>query len=103
LPAIIQNIINLLDFGLDIETSVHRPRFGGFDIAAAARGVQKTMIEADVSEVVRKAAARRGIAWSVVNPWNWFHGSFEGIWIDPETREMHACGDPRRTAQAMAL
>lgn len=103
LPAIIQNIINLLDFDLDLETSVHLPRFGGFDYRAGLLDIQQTMIEADIATEVRDAAARRGMAWSVVNPWNWFHGSFEGIKIDPEAGLMTACGDPRRTAQAMAL
>ena len=58
-------------------------------------------IEVDMPESVRDAVARRGITWGVVNPWNWHHGSFEGIHIDPETGEMAACGDPRRTAQAL--
>lgn len=103
LPNIIQNTLNLLDFGLDIETSVHTPRFGGNDYEAAAFGVQRTMIEVDVPGEVRDAVVARGVNFHPVNPWNWHHGSFEGIWIDPEAGEMSACGDPRRTAQAMAV
>lgn len=91
LQNIVQNTTNMLDFGISIEKSVHRPRFG-------ARG----LIEVDLDEEVRKAAEARGLSFDVVNPWNWHHGSFEGIVIDPTTGTTTACGDPRRTAQALA-
>ena len=101
LQNVLQNTLNLLDFGIDIEESVHRPRFGGPAWDAPVPG--RTAIEVDLPEEVRKKAAERGITWDPVNPWNWLHGSFEGIWIDPDTREMSACGDPRRTSQALAV
>ena len=100
LQNILQNTVNMLDFGLDIETSVHTPRFGGPAWNVPTPGL--TSIEVDVAEGVRGAASKHGIAWDVVNPWNWLHGSFEGIWIDPVTGVMSACGDPRRTSQALA-
>ena len=76
--------------------------FGGNDYEAAALGIQRTLIEVDLPAEVRDEVARRGIQFGVVNPWNWHHGSFEGIWMDPGTGEMTACGDPRRTAQALS-
>ena len=99
LQNITQNTTNLLDFGFSIEESVHRPRFGGPNFKAA--GTPQTYIEVDIDEKVRGAATEKGIAFKVVNPWNWMHGSFEGIAIDPTTGELTACGDPRRTAQAL--
>jgi gamma-glutamyltranspeptidase/glutathione hydrolase len=92
LQNIVQNTTNILDFGFGIEQSVHRPRFGG-----------SSLIEVDIDEKVRKAAEARGLTFDVVNPWNWMHGSFEGIAIDPATGTTTACGDPRRTAQALAV
>lgn len=103
LPNIIQNTINLLDFGLDIESSIHTPRFGGLDYEAAALGVRGTMVEVDLPEAVRDEVVARGVNLHPVNPWNWHHGSFEGIWIDPRSGEMSGCGDPRRTAQALTV
>jgi gamma-glutamyltranspeptidase/glutathione hydrolase len=94
---ILQNTVNLLDFGVPIDESVHRPRFGG-----QYRDGPGPMIEADVDEAVRKGAEKLGISWDLVNPWNWHLGSFEGIWIDPETGEAAACADPRRAGLAMA-
>ena len=43
---------------------------------------------------------KAGAEIEVVNPWNWTHGSFEGIRIEGDVAS--ACGDPRRTAQAIA-
>jgi gamma-glutamyltranspeptidase/glutathione hydrolase len=94
---ILQNTTNLLDFGLDIEDSVHRPRFGNKYLKPGP------MIEADLNEDVRKDAEKRGQTFEVVNPWNFHCGSFEGIAIDPTTGEASACGDPRRAGQAMAV
>jgi gamma-glutamyltranspeptidase/glutathione hydrolase len=92
LQNIVQNTTNMLDFGIGIEESVHRPRFGG-----------RSLIEVDLDEEVRKEAESRGLTFDVVNPWNWMHGSFEGIAIDPATGTTTACGDPRRSAQALAV
>jgi gamma-glutamyltranspeptidase / glutathione hydrolase len=96
IPNILQNTTNILDFGMDIEESVHRPRFG-------ATALSGQMIEADVDERLRGEVARRGIELDVVNPWNWHHGSFEGVHIDHETGLMSACGDPRRAGQAIGV
>jgi len=95
LANIAQNIVNIIDFGLPIDESVHRPRFGG--VSGTAPG--SIMIEVDIDERVRKAVAARGVKMDVVNAWNWLHGSFEGIHIDNGT--FKACGDPRRTAIAI--
>jgi hypothetical protein len=39
------------------------------------------------------------LAFEVTNPWNWHHGSFDGVLMEDGT--FKACGDPRRTAVAM--
>ena len=98
LQNILQNTTNILDFGIPIAESVNRPRFGGGSYTSPG----KLLVEVDLDENVRKAAAKRGIAWDVVNPWNWHHGSFEGIFLDADGTA-HACGDPRRNAMALAV
>ena len=97
LQNILQNTTNILDFGIPIAESVNRPRFGGGSYTSPG----KLLVEVDLDGQVRKAAAKRGIAWDVVNPWNWHHGSFEGIFLDADGTA-HACGDPRRNAMALA-
>jgi gamma-glutamyltranspeptidase/glutathione hydrolase len=98
LANILQNTVNILDFGIPIAESVNRPRFGGGSYTTPG----KIMIEADIDPNVRNAAAVKGISWEVVNAWNWHHGSFEGIYMDAGGTA-HACGDPRRNAMAGAV
>ena len=97
LQNILQNSLNLLQFGAEVEESVHRPRFGGPSLTVPGA----VLIEADFPEAVREKVAERGINFDVVNPWNWHHGSFEGIHLGADG-ERRACGDPRRCSMAEA-
>ena len=97
LQNILQNSLNLLQFGIPVEESVNRPRFGGPSLTTPGA----VLIEADFPEAVREKVAERGVRFDVVNPWNWHHGSFEGIHLASDgTRR--ACGDPRRCSMAEA-
>lgn len=97
LQNILQNSLNILQFGVPVGESVNRPRFGGPSLTTPGA----VLIEADFPESVREKAAERGVRFDVVNPWNWHHGSFEGIHLaDDGTRR--ACGDPRRCSMAEA-
>lgn len=93
----LQNTLNVLEFGVPVGDSVNRPRFGGPSLTTPGA----VLIEADFPESVREAVARRGIRFDVVNPWNWHHGSFEGIHLDAAGMR-RACGDPRRCSMAEA-
>lgn len=96
--CIVQNSINILDFGLDIETSVHKPRFGG----SSMNNFLALMIERDMGDKTIDRLRKEGAAIEVVNPWNWTHGSFDGVAIDANG-VASACGDPRRTAAALTV
>jgi gamma-glutamyltranspeptidase/glutathione hydrolase len=98
LQNILQNTVNILDFGIPIADSVNRPRFGGGSYTKPGT----LLVEVDLDVKVRDAAAKRGISWDTVNPWNWHHGSFEGIHMTTDGTA-HACGDPRRNAMAIAV
>ncbi|HKX57079.1 MAG TPA: gamma-glutamyltransferase [Xanthomonadales bacterium] len=98
LQNILQNTVNILDFGIPIGESVNRPRFGGGSYTKPGT----LLVELDVDPKVRDAAANRGIRWDTVNPWNWHHGSFEGIHMTADGTA-RACGDPRRNAMAIAV
>jgi gamma-glutamyltranspeptidase/glutathione hydrolase len=95
LTAIVQNAVNVLDFGMDLEASVHLPRFG------TAWGASAQAIEVDVPESLRRAVVGRGMKVEVTSPWHFTLGSFEGIHVDPGTAARSACGDPRRNSHAM--
>jgi gamma-glutamyltranspeptidase/glutathione hydrolase len=94
---ILQNTINHLDFGIPLEQSVHRPRFGGGSLGLGG----SNYIEVDLDEKVRKAVAARGVTFHPVSPWHFMNGSFEGIAF-AANGTMSGCGDPRRNSHAEA-
>jgi len=100
LQNIVQNYTNIFDFGMGIEESSNRPRFGN---AYAAGGAMFPAVEVDFPAATRDAANARGLGVGVVNQWNWGMGSFEAIYIDPDSGRRHACGDARRNAMAEAV
>ena len=89
----LQNAINILDFGMSINESVHRPRYGSMVEGS-------TTIEKDYDESVRKAVEKRGVAFDIVNPWNPSQGAFAGICFESGSGMMIACGDPRDHSKA---
>jgi gamma-glutamyltranspeptidase/glutathione hydrolase len=100
LATIVQNIINLIDFGLPIDRSVALPRFGGPgpEIGSTWDVRLGTMIEADVPEQVLMHLEKQRIPHVVVSPWYQLCGSFEAIQRLGPTDPLVACGDPRRTS-----
>ncbi|MFC3053257.1 gamma-glutamyltransferase [Kordiimonas pumila] len=97
-PSVVQNIINHIDFGLDIKASVEKPRLGGGSISNPGA----YLMEAGMGDSVISRARELGVPLDVVNPYNWHHGSFDGLFVDGHG-VVSGCGDPRRTAMAMAL
>ncbi|REK08427.1 MAG: gamma-glutamyltransferase [Acidobacteria bacterium] len=100
LQNITQNVTNMLDHGMGIEESTNRPRFG---TAYSAGGGMFLAAEADFPRATVDAVNERGLGMQIVNPANFGMGSFEAIWIDPETGVREACGDRRRCAMAEAV
>lgn len=102
---IVQNTVNILDFGMDIETSVHRPRFGGPNsiegLLSGAAGTPTYLCEADIDQGLRDEVTERGIRFDVVNPWNIHAGSYEGVHMVGGVAR--GCADPRRAGAAEAL
>ena len=101
---LVQNAVNILDFGIDIETSVHRPRFGGPTLSSFPGGGFNNptyYCEADIDESLRNEVTKRGIHFDVVNAWNANSGSYEGVHLINSVG--HACADPRRAGAAEAV
>ncbi|WP_157987781.1 gamma-glutamyltransferase family protein [Jiangella endophytica] len=104
IPNIVQNTVNILDFGIDIEDSVHRPRFGGPTVGTMRDPSAPPVyaIEADIDETLRAEVISRGVGLEVCNPWSIHSGSYEGVHIAADG-VMSACADPRRTGKAAAV
>ncbi len=105
--CVLQNLVNLMDFGMSIEQSVAEPRFGARPHDPARGWVPGTTLESGYADgvldaVLRWAGGNR--LWTrEIGPWNSMTGNFDGITIDPVTGEMRSCGDPRRMGVAIAV
>nr|WP_240946463.1 gamma-glutamyltransferase [Pseudomaricurvus alkylphenolicus] len=101
--GLVENIVqvstSLLDFDMNIEEAVHQPRFGS---AWGAKVPGAFFVEGHMDKSVLDYLNKHDAKYQLQNPWNWSNGSFDGIYFD-ESGLAHACGDPRRSAQAFAL
>lgn len=102
IPNCVQNAVNILDYGMDIETSVHRPRFGGQSLASLAGGPLSYMCEIDCgTSEMHEEVSKRGLKLTLTSPWGFHYGSYEGVHIKPDG-VTEACADPRRAGLAEA-
>ena len=98
----VTNALNILDFGMDIETSVHQPRIGGPTYTSDSLAPDAFFLELDCGTPEIQAEVRkRGLKTELVNPWNYHSGSYEGVHIAADGLAS-ACADPRRTGVALA-
>ena len=99
----VTNALNILDFGMDIETSVHQPRIGGPTFTPDTLSPDAFSLELDCGTPEMHAEVRRrGLKIELVNPWNYHSGSYEGVHT-AANGVASACADPRRTGAAMAV
>ena len=103
IPACVTNVLNIVEYGLDIEASVHAPRVGGPSLPAMlVPGNLTTTVEVDCGdESIRSQVKKRGLPLEPQSPWNFMLGSYEGIHLKADG-EAEACADPRRAGAAEA-
>lgn len=104
--CVLQNLVNIIDFGMPIEQSVAEPRFGARPHDPTLGWAPGTTLESgypdSVLREVRRWATGRRLWTRDLGPWNSMTGNFDGITIDPDTGTMRSCGDPRRMGIALA-
>lgn len=98
MEAVTQVTSHIIDFAQPVEDAVARPRIGGASMAQFG----SSMVERDLGEDYIAYLRQKGMALEVMYGWHWNMGSFEGVHIAADGTA-RACGDPRRTAVAMAV
>ena len=99
-----QTLINLVDFGMNIQQAIEAPRWTTRSFPASP--FPHTMhpgdmaVEARIPEATRQALIARGHKLRVVPAWSL--GSSAGIIVDPTTGVLSAGADPRVEAYAWA-
>jgi gamma-glutamyltranspeptidase/glutathione hydrolase len=102
--CILQNLVNMMDFGMSVEQSVHQPRFGTRPHTPERGWEPGTTLEADFAPAMRDSfldwTAERRLWSKLIHPRSVLTGNFEGIAIDPATGVLSSCADPRRVGAA---
>jgi len=99
---ILQNLVNMLDFGMSIEESVHQPRFGSYTFSDEG-WTGGNLVEPELIDRHGAYLNERGIYTRIAEPWAWILGAFECIGFDEAGHQMVSCGDPRRLSRAEGL
>lgn len=102
--CVIQNLVNLMDFGMSVAESVHQPRFGTRPHSPERGWEPGTTLEAGFDDHIQRRfldwTAERRLWSKLVHPWCTLTGNFEGIALDPARGQLSSCADPRRVGAA---
>ncbi|MHB8731742.1 MAG: gamma-glutamyltransferase family protein [bacterium] len=102
LVTTVQVLVNLIDFGLNLQDAIAAPRFRWIDDVADPLPARALRIESRMPEATREAFARRGYGVDTLGPWSMRVGGVQGVQIDPETGWLAGAADPRRNGYAVA-
>ncbi|MBE7186340.1 MAG: gamma-glutamyltransferase, partial [Methylobacterium mesophilicum] len=101
--CILQNLVNMMDFGMSVAQSVHEPRFGARPHTPARGWEPGTTLESGFAPEIQRRfldwTAERRLWGKTIHPRSVLTGNFEGIMIDGRDR-LHSCADPRRVGLA---
>ncbi len=95
-----QMIINLIDFGRNIQDAIAAPRFRWKDDVGDPLPPKVILLEGRFLPAVRKALAARGYRLEILEDWSMKVGGGQGI-VFREDRWMMGGADPRRNGYAM--
>lgn len=101
--CILQNLVNMMDFGMTVAESVHEPRFGTRPHSPERGWEPGTTLESGFTTGMQEKFLRwtdeRRLWSKLIHPRSVLTGNFEGISIDANHR-LHSCADPRRVGLA---
>ncbi|MDD5293098.1 MAG: gamma-glutamyltransferase [Candidatus Izemoplasmatales bacterium] len=92
--AIVQTMINVMDFGMDIQTAIEKPRVYHY----AATNME---IEGAIGTAVINALRNLGYNPQTYYGTNLYFGGVHAIVLDPDTGIMHGGADRRRDGKAL--
>lgn len=94
---VVQVVVNMLDYGLDLQSAIEAPRFKIEDLAGTL------LVEERLEAATRAALAALGHRVKDVAGWTDRVGGVEGVCVDAATRSMLGGYDPRRNSMAAGL
>jgi gamma-glutamyltranspeptidase / glutathione hydrolase len=107
IQAMLQVVLNVLHFGMDLQTAIEAPRVASYSFPSSFAPFQyfpgRLAVEGRIDKAVRDALAARGHEIQDWADWTWLAGSVEAIQTDPDSGLIAAGADPRRPAYAIAI
>jgi gamma-glutamyltranspeptidase/glutathione hydrolase len=101
--CILQNLVNMMDFGMSVAQSVHEPRFGTRPHSPELGWAPGTTLECGFAPAMQEKflawTSERRLWSKLIHPRSVLTGNFEGISIDAQDM-LHSCADPRRVGLA---
>ena len=94
---VVQVIVNMLDYGLDIQSAIEAPRFKMESLNG------RVGLEARFDRATRDQLAAMGHGVFDFPHWTDRVGGVEGVYVDPQTGHMLGGYDPRRNSMAVGL
>jgi gamma-glutamyltranspeptidase / glutathione hydrolase len=102
LVTTVQVLVNLIDFGLNLQDAIGAPRFRWIDDVADPLPARALRIESRMPEATRAAFAARGYGVETLGPWSMRVGGVQAVQMDAETGWLAGAADPRRNGYAVA-
>jgi len=89
----IQNLVNILDFGMDPQKAAYAVKFGVpslsfVDNEIIPQGHKQGVVEGDFSDTILEAVRKMGQEIQVEKQFGFVHGFWVGVTIDPKTGKM---------------
>ena len=105
--AVIQVVVNIIDFNMDIQTAISKPRIYCYAVGSDETYTNKKdiYVERGIPESVRQGLVQKGYNVIVVgtSDIDLFFGGAQGIRFNAETGEIHGGADPRRDGKALGI
>jgi len=106
IQAMLQVMLNVLQFGMDLQTAIEAPRVASYSFPSSFAPFEyfpgRLAAEARIDPAVRAELASRGHQMADWPDWTWLAGSVEAVRSHPARGLVEAGADPRRPAYAMA-
>lgn len=93
-------VVNLLDFGLNLQDAIAAPRFRWADEPGDPLPPRTLRVESRIAEETRAALAARGYDVELLGPWTMRVGGAQAIQVERESGWLAGAADPRRNGYA---
>jgi len=101
LVTTVQVLVNLIDFGLNLQDAIAAPRFRWVDDVGDPLPARTLRMEMRFPEATRAAMAARGYTVETLGAWSMRVGGVQGILADRTAGWLAGAADPRRNGYAI--